>query len=345
MKKAVLILSVMLLALLLPRSFALSMDAGSAMQQIMHDQMSGKSSPDRVRPLFEPNLIEVKRVPNSRSLEELAGNDTPEKLYSNALYYYVKKDYLEVIKHLNKALEQKPDMSKAYLLRGTSYFYVHNYTASFRDADRSVALMPQSKDAYNLRSVNNLFLNKTYNAIQDCQHVIEIDSLNFFAHAVCSVGYTIGKQPKIALEHAKQAVKWNQMSPIAHFARGYISLELGDYEQALADSNYIIKIRPEAALAYTLRAYAKLKQKPAFNPGNEVDMAEVIADANRSIQLSPNLPFNYTLLGSAYQAEHKEELANKNLKEAIRLYEKNGNTEKAQSVKDFMDMVNNTKSK
>jgi tetratricopeptide (TPR) repeat protein len=108
-------------------------------------------------------------------------------------------------------------------------------------------------------------------------------------------------------------------NPVAleHFRRSIQYIMLGDYYNAIISSNNVIKLDPNSAVAYTIRARAYYEM-------NEFDRA--ITDCGQAIKLDRNNAAAYNIRGNAYGKKGEFKRAISDWQAAIRI---NPNLEEA----------------
>jgi len=101
-------------------------------------------------------------------------------------------------------------------------------------------------------------------------------------------------------------------NPLAleHFKRSLEYMMIGDYYNAIISCNNVIKIDPNSAVAYAIRARAYFEM-------NEIDRA--LADCNQAIKLDRNNSAAYNIRGNVYVKKGDYKRAISDWQAAIRI--------------------------
>ena len=101
-------------------------------------------------------------------------------------------------------------------------------------------------------------------------------------------------------------------SPFAleHFKRSLECMMIGDYYNAIISCNNVIKLDPNSAVAYSVRARAYFEL-------NEIDRA--LADCNQAIKLDRNNAAAYNIRGNVYVKKGDYKRAISDWQTAIRI--------------------------
>lgn len=148
--------------------------------------------------------------------------------------------------------------SSEYLARGDGYFKDGNAAAALKAYDKALKLNPDNLSAYASRGAV-LFFNGDYAKAQD-DFLKVIETNPYQADAYTALGSALAAQGnyKDALEILNMALMLDPQKPEIFFSRGGVNFMLGDFEQAVFDYDYVIKLRP-AADVYNARGAALLK--------------------------------------------------------------------------------------
>ena len=108
------------------------------------------------------------------------------------------------------------------------------------------------------------------------------------------------------------------------YSSGIQMLAAGQYEEAIPQFDIVIRVLPEFAQAYNGRGLAHFHN-------NEIDLS--LEDFNTAIQLKPDLADSYMNRVAVYLMKERVSEAIKDLKQALILYEKEGEIDKAEEVR------------
>ena len=115
---------------------------------------------------------------------------------------------------------------------------------------------------------------------------------------------------KVAMEDCKIALSiWPNHAPAFEY-RGLMHLDRGEFPEALADANQLVRLKPDYRLAYDIRA-------TAFFKTGEPEKA--LEDYRKCVQLSPTDHRSFYNIGLILYSFNKYEEAIKNLTAAINI--------------------------
>jgi tetratricopeptide (TPR) repeat protein len=194
--------------------------------------------------------------------------------YQNGKYDMAVNTYTEAIAAYES--EATTNLYYAYLERGAAYMKILMYKKAIEDFDMAVVFQPNRSDALLCRAQANLAL-RNYDKVQeDCNAALRLN--NKLERA-----YYLRAQSKLENGKAEDAlVDFDRSLRIAPTAggfndRGYTKLALGNYQAAIADFDYAIKLDSTFTTAYRNRAKARVR-------GGELQVA--LADYDAAIKNS-----------------------------------------------------------
>lgn len=180
-----------------------------------------------------------------------------------AIINFSLKNAEQAIKDCTQALELKPDLALAYYYRGLSQGYLKHYEEARKDFDRAIQYAPDLLAAYNRRGQSYCSLDQFEEAIKDFTEVLNkfsqrIDAIresdpeelmkraNIFLlpdfppaqEAAPNMNSLLEQLPSIL-----EALQKNLFSSDSFFAwtfRGMAYMELGKYEQGIADFDEVL---------------------------------------------------------------------------------------------------------
>jgi tetratricopeptide (TPR) repeat protein len=186
--------------------------------------------------------------------------------------YHAKGEHTQAIGELETLLKRKPDYDPAYRERSLVRALQGEYDAAIADASEAIRLRPDDPGGYTLRA--NAYRQKkdTAGAIADTTQAIRLDpdhaEANYFARAdlynlkgdyeraASDESQAIG----IALSHLArpESAAKDREANIALLAKAYAGravfrASMADYENAFADCNEAIRLRPDKAGGYSRR--------------------------------------------------------------------------------------------
>lgn len=231
------------------------------------------------------------------------------------LYYY---KYSEAIDALNTVIEHKPNLAKAYYLRGIAkynlgdfygaekdysqtlefkansakaYYYrgmtriqLYNFQGAIRDFNRTLDFMTPDAELFIQRGFCKLRLEEYESAIQDFNHSLEHSKNNKKAYYYRAVSFINLKDTTKAIADLSQALKIDSSYTSPYIYRGRIYHSMGKYDKALQDYNQAIKNAPNNTRALISRSMT-------YNELNNLEKA--MADLNKVIKTEPSNSLAY----------------------------------------------------
>jgi tetratricopeptide (TPR) repeat protein len=147
---------------------------------------------------------------------------------------------------------------------------------TFKESDGLVGLKVGFNRGIPIKWLSDLNLAKT---IQFPTTADDFFILGFNSYVEPSAEDPVGSRRQ-ALRYLNQAIALNSKYAVAYFSRGYVFLQLDEYQKALNDYDTYISIDPLYANAYNNRGMLKEKRVIA-------DYRGALADYNQAIKLNP----------------------------------------------------------
>jgi tetratricopeptide (TPR) repeat protein len=245
---------------------------------------------------------------------------------------YDKGDYRGAVTDYDRAIALKPDYAKAYKARATVKFgKLQDDKGALADLDRSIQLDPNDGLVYALRGFLKYDkLKDNPGAIADLDRSIQLDPNNGNAYTLRG-GIKLQKlgDNQGALSDLNRAISLEPKSPEASLLRGILKYQrLNDSNGALADLNRAIALDPKNSNAYAVRGilkYQKLKNSRG-----------ALADFTRTIELDPQNTNAYLLRGLIYEELKDRPSAIKNIRQAAKLAQQQGDNETYKNANDVL---------
>ena len=146
-------------------------------------------------------------------------------LTQKGMELYEKREFMEAILNLNKAIETDPKYAQAYFVRGNIKAVFEDYHGAMKDYNSAIENNPKLADGFFARGNVKTKLQDYYGAIAD---------------------YT-------------SAITLNENYVDAYFSRGRAKQFLQAYEDAINDCTKIIQINPKSKDAYYMRGLLRLE--------------------------------------------------------------------------------------
>ncbi len=150
---------------------------------------------------------------------------TAKDLTQKGMELYEKREFMEAILNLNKAIETDPKYFQAYFVRGNIKAVFEDYHGAMKDYNSSIENNAKFADGFFARGNVKMNLQDYYGSIAD---------------------YT-------------SAITLNENYVEAYFSRGRAKQFLQAYEDAINDCTKIIQINPKSKDAYYMRGLLRLE--------------------------------------------------------------------------------------
>lgn len=157
-----------------------------------------------------------------------------------------KREYVEALVNLNKAIEIDANQSAAYYLRGNIKENFDDRHGAMKDYNMAIEKNPKFADAFYARGNVKMALQDYYGAVDD---------------------YT-------------SAITINENYVEAYFSRGKAKQFLQAYQDAINDCSKIIQINPKNAAAYSLRGILRIEFGDPKNGCLDLSKAGELGDLN-----------------------------------------------------------------
>ena len=203
----------------------------------------------------------------TRSYEHLS----PQIYLEQGRSYRESGDWRRAVHWYERGLDEYPARAELYYARAQAYISGEDYALALDDLDECLDLSPDLNDAYLLRAEVQLKLNRNYAlVIRDAERVIrfkpeEARAYRYRARARYHLGYH-----ELALEDFYQAAELGNEAEAElilseaillgysdyqlYLDRGRYRHQLGDLSFSIQDINEALRMEPQRAEAYRLRA-------------------------------------------------------------------------------------------
>jgi tetratricopeptide (TPR) repeat protein len=165
-----------------------------------------------------------------------------------------KREYMEAILNLNRAIEMDAKNSSAYFLRGNLKEKFEDLHGAMKDYNLAIESNPKSADAFFSRGNIKMRLQDYYGAIEDFSSAISANEN--YVEAYFSRGKA--KQLLLAYEDAindvSKIIQLNPKNVDAYYMRGILRIDFGDTKNGCLDLS-------KAGELGDLRAYEMIKEK------------------------------------------------------------------------------------
>ncbi|MCU0532513.1 MAG: tetratricopeptide repeat protein [Hydrococcus sp. Prado102] len=243
-----------------------------------------------------------------------------------------KEDFKGAIEYYNQAIQLAPKYAEAYNNRGNAYRNLKNYPKAISDFNESIRLKnPSLHLPYNNRGLAYSDLKEYQKALADYTKAISLNPDYTLAYYNRGLVYSDLKEYQEAIADYTKAISLNREYAKAYNNRGIAYSDLKEYQKALADYNESIRLNnPSLHLPYNNRGnvYDDLKE-----------YQKAIADYTKAISLNPDYALAYVNRGNVYKKLNEYQKALADYQKAAELYQKQGNTQKYQDVKEKLEKL------
>jgi tetratricopeptide (TPR) repeat protein len=244
---------------------------------------------------FHLGMIEFKEVNFSKAKDLFSGLDDSQPILKEyflgicchklglpyALTITHLTSFINNIDKLEETYNQDNLLAEAYFHRYLAYRASYKYDLAINDCESLLELKP---DQYNIRGqlaimYYNLGLELKNKFTDENSHDNYLDMASAFEQSI---------------RNYNKLIIANENNVEAHFNKAQANQALGRYEKAIKGFTTVTLLKPNYALAYHNRAFAKM------DAGDPYTMQEVIADFSLAIEKDPTLLESHAARGMAY---------------------------------------------
>jgi tetratricopeptide (TPR) repeat protein len=195
-------------------------------------------------------------------ISAVAHAQSAKELTQKGRELYEKREFMEALLNLNRALDIDPNYASAYFLRGNIKDNFDDRHGAMKDYNIAIDKNPKFEDAYFARGNVKMKLQDYYGAIADFTSCIAINENNINAY------FNRGKAKQFllayqdAIHDCSKIIEINPKNVDAFFMRGILRIEFGDMKNGCLDLS-------KAGELGDLKAYEVIKEKC-----NQKDQAE-----------------------------------------------------------------------
>nr|WP_320058827.1 tetratricopeptide repeat protein [uncultured Bacteroides sp.] len=210
------------------------------------------------------------------------------------------KQYEEAIRDYDKAIELDPENTNIYISKAGAFQLLKRYEESILDYNKAIELDPNNASAFVLRGMVLDRQERYEEAIRDYNKVIELDPNN--ADAFFLRGMVLDRQERYeeAIRDYNKVIELDPNNADAYINKGHTLDRQERYEEAILDYNKVIESDPNNASAYINKGNTL---------GNLKRYEEAILDYNKAIELDPNNASAYYFRGMALDSQEQYEEA------------------------------------
>lgn len=167
---------------------------------------------------------------------------------------YEKREFMEALLNLNKALDIDQNYAPAYFLRGNIKDNFDDRHGAMKDYNTAIEKNPKFADAYFARGNIKMKLQDYYGAIGDFTSCITINENNIEAYFNRGKAKQFLQAYEDAINDCTKIIQINPKNVDAYFMRGVLRIEFGDMKNGCLDLS-------KAGELGDLKAYEMIKEK------------------------------------------------------------------------------------
>ena len=167
---------------------------------------------------------------------------------------YEKRDFMEALLNLNKAIEIDPAYSNAYYLRGNIKDNFDDRHGAMKDYNTAIEKNPKFADAFYARGNVKMKLQDYYGAISDYSAAITVNENYIEAYFNRGRAKQMLQAYEDAINDCSKIIQINPRSIDAYYMRGILRIDFGDMKNGCLDLS-------KAGELGDLKAYEAIKEK------------------------------------------------------------------------------------
>ncbi|MFZ6014284.1 MAG: tetratricopeptide repeat protein [Bacteroidota bacterium] len=167
---------------------------------------------------------------------------------------YEKRDYMEALLNLNKALEVDPNYAPAYYMRANIKDAFDDRHGAMKDYNSAVEKNPKFSDAFFARGNVKMKLQDYYGAIDDFTSAITINENYIEAYFNRGKAKQFLQAYEDAINDCSKIIQINPKSMDAYYMRGILRIDFGDMKNGCLDLS-------KAGELGDLKAYEVIKER------------------------------------------------------------------------------------
>lgn len=156
-------------------------------------------------------------------------------LTQRGMELYEKREFMEAILNLNKAIETDAKYSQAYFVRGNIKAVFEDYHGAMKDYNSAVEFNPKFADGYFERGNVKMKLQDYYGAIADYTSAITLNENYVEAYFNRGKAKQFLQAYEDAINDCTKIIQINSKSKDAYYMRGLLRLEFGDQKLGCLD--------------------------------------------------------------------------------------------------------------
>jgi len=156
-------------------------------------------------------------------------------LTQKGMELYEKREFMEAILNLNKAIETDAKYAQAYFVRGNIKAIFEDYHGAMKDYNSSIEFNPKFSDGFFERGNVKMKLQDYYGAIADFSSAIALNENYVEAYFNRGKAKQFLQAYEDAINDCTKIIQINPKSKDAYYMRGLLRLEFGDQKTGCLD--------------------------------------------------------------------------------------------------------------
>jgi tetratricopeptide (TPR) repeat protein len=179
---------------------------------------------------------------------------TAKELTQKGRDLYEKREYMESLLNLNKAIEVDPNYSAAYYVRGNIKEAFEDHHGAMKDYNIAIEKNPKFPDAFFVRGNVKMKLQDYYGAIDDYSAAIVLNENYIEAYFNRGRAKQFLQAYEDAINDCSKIIQINPKNVDAYYMRGILRINFGDMKNGCLDLS-------KAGEMGDLKAYEAIKEK------------------------------------------------------------------------------------
>jgi len=167
---------------------------------------------------------------------------------------YEKREYMEALLNLNKAIEIDPSYAAAYYIRGNIKEAFEDHHGAMKDYNTAIEKNSKFGDAFFVRGNVKMKLQDYYGAVDDYSAAIVINENYIEAYLNRGKAKQFLQAYEDAINDCSKIIQINPKSIDAYYMRGILRIDFGDLKNGCLDLS-------KAGELGDLKAYEAIKEK------------------------------------------------------------------------------------
>lgn len=179
---------------------------------------------------------------------------SPKELTQKGRELFEKREFMESLLNLNKAIEIDPNYAAAYFLRGNIKDHFDDRHGAMKDYNLAIERNPKFADAFFARGNVKMKLQDYYGAIHDYTSAVTINENFIEAYFNRGKAKQFLQAYEDAINDCSKIIQINPRNYDAYFMRGILRIDFGDVKNGCLDLS-------KAGELGDLKAYEAIKEK------------------------------------------------------------------------------------